>query len=103
MGPERILVVDDAAMVRMVTRRMLESGGYAVIEAADATEALRIFEQERPRLVVSDVVMPGMRGPELARALRAIGPGVAVILVKPFAIDTLLAAVRAALAAQPPR
>jgi two-component system KDP operon response regulator KdpE len=102
----------------MVTRRMLESGGYAVIEAADATEALRIFEQERPRLVVSDVVMPGMRGPELARALRAIDPGVAVILVsgsseaqpvgdhfleKPFAIDTLLAAVRAALAAQPPR
>jgi len=116
--PERILVVDDAAMVRMVTRRMLESGGYEVLEAADATEALQVFERERPRVVLSDVVMPGMRGPELARALRAIEPGVAVILVsgsseaqpvgdhfleKPFAIGTLLEAVRAALAAQPPR
>jgi two-component system KDP operon response regulator KdpE len=119
VSPERILVVDDAPMVRTVTRRMLESGGYEVIEAADAAEALRLFEQERPRVVLSDVVMPGMRGTDLARALRAIEPGVAVILVsgdtgteptgasdlfleKPFSIDTLLEAVRAALA-QPPR
>ena len=118
MPGERILVVDDTALVRNVTRRMLEAGGYEVLEATSAEEALATFRalDPRPRVVLSDVVMPGMRGPELAGALRAIEPAVRVVLVsgtvegpevplpsgvvfleKPFALDKLLGTLRAAL------
>lgn len=121
MAGLRILVVDDTQLVRTVTRRMLESGGHEVVEAASAEEALRLFgaADPRPRVVLSDVIMPGMHGPELARALRAIDPSVGVVLVsgtvegppeeaaghvflpKPFAIGDLLEAVRKALAFPP--
>ena len=80
---EVILVVDDVEIVRHVTRRMLEATGYVVIEASGGEEAIVVFTNgdPRPRLVLSDVDMPGMRGTELARELKRIDPAVAVILV----------------------
>jgi CheY-like chemotaxis protein len=66
-----ILIVDDEAAVRRVVRTVLERNGFQILEAADATEALAIYDQHQQeiRLVVSDVRMPGMDGNELARSI----------------------------------
>lgn len=72
----RVLVVDDTAIQRKLAVLRLEDAGYEVLEAADGEAALRIARRERPDLVLSDVLMPGLDGFELCRALRA-DPGLA--------------------------
>ena len=64
-----ILLVEDEAAVREVTRQVLENAGYHVLECTGAVEALRVASENRgrPLVLLSDVVMPGMTGPELAR------------------------------------
>jgi CheY-like chemotaxis protein len=71
---------------------MLEAGGYCVLEAANGAEALRVAEQHAGRidLLMSDVVMPGMRGPELAERLVARVPGLRVVLTSGYAEDAAL-------------
>ena len=70
----RVLVVDDDPDMRVYVRSCLERLGFAtanVLEAADGTEALEIAGRTRPDLVISDVVMRGVGGVELARALES--------------------------------
>ena len=70
----RVLLVEDEEPVRLLTKRILERAGYDVVAAADGEEALQIFgsADDPIGLVLTDVVMPGMSGPELlARILRA--------------------------------
>jgi CheY-like chemotaxis protein len=79
---ERILLVDDDALVRNTHRRLLESLGYSVTTAADGEEALVRFK-ESPHafaLVLTDHTMPTLSGADLARALLAIRADVPVIL-----------------------
>ena len=81
-GDEMILVVEDEASVRRLAVLGLRSHGYTVLEAANGSEALRVAATEHDiALVVSDVVMPGMRGPELAERLRTLRPNVQVLLM----------------------
>ncbi|MGI0486797.1 response regulator transcription factor [Pantanalinema rosaneae CENA516] len=68
---KRILVVDDDTTLRMALTRYLEKRGYSVQDIGSAVEALAVFEQDPPDLVVSDVVMPEMDGFEFCRRLRA--------------------------------
>ncbi len=70
MSDHRILVVDDDADVRGLVRTLLERAGVAVREAADGREALRIFFDVRPDLVILDVSMPEMDGWETLQRLR---------------------------------
>jgi CheY-like chemotaxis protein len=76
-------MVDDEASLRRLFRAILEGGGYAVLEAADGAEALRVHEQHRGRidLLVTDVTMPGMTGPELAGHLTRLQPSLKVLYV----------------------
>ena len=60
-----ILVVDDHALLRNLINRVLTRGGYQVREAADGLQALAQITVERPALVLSDLLLPGMRGDEL--------------------------------------
>lgn len=69
--PPLILVVDDMVETRRLMRRLLERGGFRVIEAATGEEALRSIESGRPELVVLDLRLPGMSGFDVARAVRA--------------------------------
>lgn len=70
--PPRILIADDDADMRLYLRGCLRSLGVGtVFEAADGAEALRLARAEHPALVVSDVVMPGLGGSALCRALKA--------------------------------
>src|SRR4051812_36051783 len=85
-GPVTVLVVDDEDGVREYVRRVLELAGYAVLPAGCPREAERLFRADpgRVALVLTDVVMPGRSGPELARDLRAIRPGVPVLFMSGF-------------------
>jgi DNA-binding response OmpR family regulator len=67
---ETILVVDDDPAMREVLGEGLAQRGYRVVTAPDGHEGLRLARSERPALVISDVVMPGMDGWELCRQLR---------------------------------
>ncbi|MGZ3363129.1 MAG: ATP-binding protein [Caulobacteraceae bacterium] len=84
-GGAAILLVDDNEAVRATTAAYLRDGGLTVLEAADATGALRLLEAGGVDAVVSDIAMPGeMDGMGLADAIRATRPGLAVLLVSGF-------------------
>jgi len=120
-----ILLVEDEAVVRDVTRAVLEHAGYRVVECNGPEEALRLGSEHRGGigLLLSDVVMPGMNGPELALRLQRLQPGLITVFMsgyadrdvlhqvlhdgranyiqKPFTIDVLLSRVAAALRTRP--
>ncbi|HNY21861.1 MAG TPA: response regulator [Treponemataceae bacterium] len=65
-----VLIVDDSVSVRQSTRFILEQGGYAVLEASDGLEALKVMETNKPKLVITDVNMPNMDGITLVKKIR---------------------------------
>jgi DNA-binding response OmpR family regulator len=65
-----ILVVDDETTVREVVRKYIELEGYKVVEAANGTDALRLVHETRPDLIILDLMLPGIDGFEITRALR---------------------------------
>ena len=81
--PAVILVVDDEAAVNRLVTRYLTHLGYRVLDAGSAGEALAVVRRQEPRvdLVLSDVVMPGESGIELATTLLSRVPGPSVILM----------------------
>jgi two-component system cell cycle sensor histidine kinase/response regulator CckA len=89
---EQVLLVEDEPAVRLMASRALQQYGYRVIEAADGREALRLLEgNERSiHLVVTDVVMPGMDGPELARRAHRLRPGLPVLFMSGYTDDEIV-------------
>ena len=86
-GTETILLVEDEASVRRLTRVVLERAGYRVLEAAQGVEALQIWEREAPtiHLLLTDIVMPeGLSGLELAARLQTNKPGLRVIFTSGY-------------------
>jgi CheY-like chemotaxis protein len=80
------LLVDDEALVRESTADMLEDLGYEVVQAASAEEALRLIRGGlRPDVLMTDHLMPGMNGTELANVVRAELPGTPVLIVSGYA------------------
>lgn len=116
---QRVLVVDDDKAVRDSLRRSLEFNGYDVVLAQDGAEALASIAVATPDAVVMDVMMPRLDGIETTKALRAAGNDIPILvltardsvgdrvegldagaddyLAKPFALDELLARLRALL------
>jgi CheY-like chemotaxis protein len=79
---KRILVVDDSEDIREFFSFVLEAGGYQVIVAGSGEQALELVRSERPDLILTDVVMPGMSGLELITALRSdLAPPLPPIIV----------------------
>ena len=85
-GGETILVVEDQPATAQITRILLESWGYSVLEAHGGDEAVRIFERRHGEvlLLLTDVSMPGMNGPELARELRRRKPELGVVFMSGY-------------------
>jgi PAS domain S-box-containing protein len=86
-GEETILLVEDEPALREVTRRILRGAGYRVIVAENGPEALQAVDRHTGQidLLLSDVIMPQMPGPELARQLLAQRPTLRVLLMSGFA------------------
>lgn len=117
-----VLVVDDEEMIRTLVRSLLETNGYRVVEAENGFKAGERVANDLGSvdLLITDVRMPGQTGPELARKLRAAKPSLPIIFIsgyvgdvvmdsnsqtriteylsKPFALPSMLAAVRRLLA-----
>jgi len=85
-GSETILLAEDEQDVREVAREFLESGGYTVIEARDGAEALRLVETHEGTigLLITDMVMPGMNGQELAGRLQQKRAGVRTLYMSGY-------------------
>ena len=122
--PGRILVIDDETQITRVLRAALSAQGYDVRTANDPEEGLRTFKDWPPDLVITDLMMPGMSGVEICRAIRSHGSTPVLVLsvreherskvealdagaddyvTKPFGIQELLARVRAHLRRAPER
>jgi CheY-like chemotaxis protein/two-component sensor histidine kinase len=85
-GRGTVLLVDDEDLVRMSTADMLAELGYAVVEAGSAEEALRLMNRgSNPDIVVTDHLMPGMSGTDLARRIQAERPSIKVLIVSGYA------------------
>jgi len=121
---ERILIVDDEAQITRVLRAALSAQAYDVRIANDPEEALRLFEDWSPDLIVTDLMMPGISGMEVCKAIRkqastpiivlsvrdqerakieALDAGADDYVTKPFSIQELLARIRAHLRRAPER
>ena len=79
-----ILLIDDDVSLRRVTEFNLQEAGYAVITAEDGQQGLELFEQERPRMVITDVRMPGIDGYQLLKKVLALEPQTLVIVITAF-------------------
>ena len=118
--PEKVLIVDDEALMHLLYRNHLERAGYQLLAAKDGQEALAVASQERPQVIVMDVFMKGMDGMAALRELKrsnatkdtpviivtaqvaahhaarreAEAAGAALFLSKPFSPAQLLAAIQ---------
>jgi PAS domain S-box-containing protein len=83
---ETVLLVEDEAGVRRLSKRILENAGYRVLEAANGDEAETLFAEHADSidLVVTDVIMPGCGGPDLLRRLHARAPGLRVLYMSGY-------------------
>jgi PAS domain S-box-containing protein len=88
-GSETILLVEDEDEVRAVARRVLVEAGYTVLEAANAAEAVNVFDHSTATIsmLVSDVVMPGLNGHELSQMLRLRSPRLRTLFVSGYSFD----------------
>jgi len=90
-GTETVLLVEDVDTVRALAREILRLNGYTIIEARHAREALLLSEAHRGpiHLMLTDVVMPGMTGGELARRLRTQRPATRVLYMSGYTDDAI--------------
>ncbi|PJI09816.1 MULTISPECIES: response regulator [Clostridium] len=116
----KVLIVDDAAFMRMMIKDILEKNGFEIVgEASNGLKAVEIYKKEKPDVVTMDITMPDMDGIEAVKAIKSFDPAARVIMcsamgqqtmvmdairagardfiVKPFQADRVLEAIKKAL------
>lgn len=77
-----VLIVDDADFMRDILREIVQDLGWTVAgEAADGTQAIALYRQQRPDLVLLDITMPGMDGNEALKAILELDPEARVVMI----------------------
>ena len=96
-GRGTILLVEDESFLREVTCEILESAGYRVLKARTAAEAISAFDEYKTivRLLLTDVVLPGQNGRDLATDLRNVSPKLKIIFTSGYPVVLMLATVLA--------
>jgi two-component system, cell cycle sensor histidine kinase and response regulator CckA len=91
-GTETILLIEDEEHVRVVSRAILARNGYNVVEVGSPSEAVEVCSKPSSpiHLVLTDVVMPQMSGPELAKRLRSLRPEIKVLFMSGYTDDTII-------------
>lgn len=92
----KVLLVDDAAFMRMRCAKLLTAEGFEVAEAANGREAIAKYEEYRPDLVLMDITMPEMDGIEATREIKQRDPAAVIIMVSAMGQQSMvLEAIRA--------
>ncbi|MBS5521591.1 MAG: response regulator [Clostridiales bacterium] len=87
----KILLVDDAAFMRMMVKDTLTKAGYTdICEAADGAEALEIYKKEKPDLVFMDITMPNMNGLDSLKAIKAFDSNATVVMCSAMGQETMV-------------
>jgi signal transduction histidine kinase/ActR/RegA family two-component response regulator len=90
-GTETVLLVEDAPMIRRLAREIMLRAGYTVIEAGDAEQAMQLAgTDERIDLLLTDLIMPGPSGVELAERLRGVRPRVRVLFMSGYSDNAIV-------------
>ena len=77
----KILIVDDAAFMRMMIKDILTKNGYEVVaEAANGVQAVELYKTHQPDLVTMDITMPEMDGIEAVKQIKAVNPGAKIVM-----------------------
>ncbi len=77
----RILIIDDEDELRSMLRQMLEQAGHEITEAVNGAEGIQLYEQDRPDLIITDIIMPEKEGVETIIALRRADPDLPIIAI----------------------
>jgi PAS domain S-box-containing protein len=88
-GNESILLVEDDPSLRELIRDSLQSRGYDVLAAGNGVDAVQLAQEQRIDLLLTDVIMPGMSGPEVAERITTMRPGTRVLYMSGYTDDKL--------------
>ncbi len=87
----KILLVDDAAFMRMMLKNTLSQAGYSdLVEAEDGVKAVEVYTAEKPDLVFMDITMPNKDGLETLKEIKAMDPGATVVMCSAMGQETMV-------------
>lgn len=87
-----ILIVDDAAFMRLTIKRMVEAHGYSVVgEAGNGIEAVKKFAEKKPDVVILDITMPEMSGIEALKRIKILNPDARIVICSALGQQEMLA------------
>lgn len=87
----KIMIVDDAAFMRMTIKNCLTKAGYTnLIEASDGQIALETYQHEKPELTIMDITMPNMSGIEALQAIKTVDPAAKVVMCSAMGQESMV-------------
>ena len=87
----KVLIVDDAAFMRMMIKDILEKGGFEIVgEANNGIKAVELFKKEKPDVVTMDITMPDMDGIEDVKAIKEFDPAAKIIMCSAMGQQTMV-------------
>ncbi|MBV4445925.1 response regulator [Clostridium tyrobutyricum] len=87
----KVLIVDDAAFMRMMIKDILEKGGFEIVgEANNGIKAVELFKKEKPDVITMDITMPDMDGIEAVKAIKEFDPAAKIIMCSAMGQQTMV-------------